>query len=48
MIAPDSNTGTGLPSTSWSTMAGMRWLGLMAMNSGVNCSPFEMLTMIGR
>src|SRR3970282_271227 len=44
-IAPDSNSGSGLPSgPSLSTLARVRLLGFKASNSGVNCSPLPMLT----
>src|SRR3954465_10071114 len=44
-MAPLSKMLIGLPSgPSGSTMAGMRLLGLMARNSGVNCSPMPMFT----
>jgi hypothetical protein len=45
-IAPDSNTDTGAPPPggSSSTMAGMRLLGLILRNSGLNCSPVPMFT----
>jgi hypothetical protein len=45
-MAPLSNTATGAPppAGAWSTMAGMRLLGLMARKSGANCSPLPMLT----
>ena len=41
---PSPNSGAG----SWSTIAGIRLFGLIARNSGVNCSPLEMLTGIIR
>jgi len=47
-MAPDSKTGTGSPSTSWSTIAGIRLLGLIARKSGLNWSPRPMLTGINR
>ena len=45
-MAPDSKTlmGDPPPLGSWSTMAGMRLFGLIARNSGLNCSPFPMST----
>jgi hypothetical protein len=40
-MAPDSKTGTGAPppAGSWSTIAGIRLLGDIAKNSGLNWSP---------
>ena len=45
-MAPDSKTliGAPPPSGSWSTIAGIRLFGLIARNSGLNCSPRPMLT----
>ena len=45
-MAPVSNTGTGgpPPGGSWSIMAGMRLLGLIFRNSGLNWSPLPMFT----
>ena len=43
-MAPDSNTETGPPAPSGSTMAGIRLFGLMARNSGLNWSPTPMFT----
>ena len=44
-IAPDSNSEIGLPSgPSGSVIAGIRLLGLIARNSGLNWSPAPMLT----
>jgi hypothetical protein len=45
-MAPVSNTENGPPPSdgAWSTMAGMRLLGLIARNSGLNCSPARILT----
>ena len=48
-MAPDSKTEIGLPpGPSRSTIAGMRLLGEIARNSGLNCSPLAMLTGIMR
>ena len=44
MIAADSNSLSGLPpGPSGSTIAGMRWFGVIARNSGLNWSPLPML-----
>ena len=45
-MAPDSKSASGAPppSGSWSTMAGMRLLGLMRRKSALNCSPPPMST----
>src|SRR5665213_723445 len=44
-IAPDSNTLIGLPpGPSGSTIAGMRLFGLILRKSGLNCSPWLILT----
>jgi hypothetical protein len=45
-MAPDSKTEMGLPLSfgRWSTMAGIRLLGEIARNSGLNCSPLLILT----
>jgi hypothetical protein len=45
-IAPDSNSDIGLPPPvgSGSTIAGMRLLGEIARNSGLNWSPLPMFT----
>jgi len=45
-MAPVSKTENGPPPSAgaWSTIAGIRLLGLMAGNSGLNCSPARMLT----
>src|ERR1051326_8223163 len=45
MIAADSNSVNGLPpGPSESTIAGMRWLGLIFRNSGLNWSPAPIST----
>ena len=44
-MAPDSNIEIGLPpGPPGSTIAGMRLLGEIAKNSGLNCSPLAMFT----
>ena len=44
-MAPDSKIEIGLPSGPWwSTIAGMRLLGEIARNCGLNCSPLDMST----
>src|SRR6266851_3207215 len=52
MIAADSNNVNGLPpGPSGSTIAGMRWLGLIFRNSGLNWSPAPIsigITLYGR
>jgi hypothetical protein len=46
MIAPDSNTTSGLPPSAGvvSTITGMRWLGFISRNVSVNWSPRPMFT----